>query len=437
MAGLLSTNLCEPCSKSELVYDQLPPVQTAIVDDYTVYCGPKSVIDGDAPLTFEITGSSDDYVDVSSISLRIKVKVLKENGDVLSEKDNVGPVNLFLHSLFSQLDVTLGDTLISQSTNTYAYRSYMTTLLSYAKDAKEGWLSLSGWHTDEAQKFDDPTNAGLKARSKWIQNGVEYEMKGRLHMDLGLQERLVPNGVDIRITLTRNKPSFSFMGFDEGQGNYKINITHAQLEVRKVKLAPKEQLRIENTISKLGARLPIVHTVSKAFSIAQGISTYDLDSLFTGQLPARIVLALVENDAFNGTLKKNAFNFKNFDLSFMVLNVMGKQIPSKPLQPNFGAGHYIDAYETLYTGLSAYGENYDHGIKREDYPNGFCIYAFNLTPDQSSGMSHVNPRRVGTVRATLHFAQALPCTVTLIAYAQFDNVITIDRFRNVIFDYAT
>ena len=43
------------------------------------------------------------------------------------------PVNVLLHSMFSQEDVSLNGTLISSSTNTYPYRSMLETLLSYGE----------------------------------------------------------------------------------------------------------------------------------------------------------------------------------------------------------------------------------------------------------------------------------------------------------------
>jgi len=42
----------------------------------------------------------------------------------------------------------------------------------------------------------------------------------------------------------------------------------------------------------------------------------------------------------------------------------------------------------------------------------------------------------GSVRLALKFAAALAATVTVIAYAEFENVIEVDRDRNVIFDFG-
>jgi len=40
------------------------------------------------------------------------------------------------------------------------------------------------------------------------------------------------------------------------------------------------------------------------------------------------------------------------------------------------------------------------------------------------------------VRLALKFAAALATTITVVAYAEFENVLEVDRDRNVIFDFA-
>jgi len=44
--------------------------------------------------------------------------------------------------------------------------------------------------------------------------------------------------------------------------------------------------------------------------------------------------------------------------------------------------------------------------------------------------------RQGSVRLALKFATALLVTVSVIAYAEFENVIEVDRDRNVVFDFG-
>ena len=75
-------------------------------------------------------GSGDDYLDLANTMLHVQAKVTRADGADLDMADPVGPVNNLLHSLFSQVDVYLKGTLVTPSTNTYAYRAYIETLLS-------------------------------------------------------------------------------------------------------------------------------------------------------------------------------------------------------------------------------------------------------------------------------------------------------------------
>jgi len=43
---------------------------------------------------------------------------------------------------------------------------------------------------------------------------------------------------------------------------------------------------------------------------------------------------------------------------------------------------------------------------------------------------------VNYLRVEIHFAEALTATINVIMYAEFDNVIEIDRNRQVLFDYS-
>jgi hypothetical protein len=71
-----------------------------------------------------------------------------------------------------------------------------------------------------------------------------------------------------------------------------------------------------------------------------------------------------------------------------------------------------------------------------EYPNGYCLYAFDLTPDLCEG-GHFNLLKQGSVRLALRFSEPLAAAVTVIAYAEFENILEINSQRSVVFDYAS
>jgi hypothetical protein len=58
-------------------------------------------------------------------------------------------------------------------------------------------------------------------------------------------------------------------------------------------------------------------------------------------LPKRLVIGCVDSDTLNGTITKIPFDFKHYKINFVALNVDGRQIPAKPLQPDFENAGYI------------------------------------------------------------------------------------------------
>ena len=89
---------------------------------------------------------------------------------------------------------------------------------------------------------------------------------------------------------------------------------------------------------------------------------------------------------------------------------------------------------SLFSGTGKENRDEGNGISRTDFGNGYALYAFDLSADLSENESF-NLARHGTVRIDMTFGAALPHTVTVVAYAEFENIIEIDRNRNVVFDF--
>ena len=85
--------------------------------------------------------------------------------------------------------------------------------------------------------------------------------------------------------------------------------------VRKVKLMPSVFLAHAKTLERSRAKYPIRRVVCKSFTIPQNYLDVSHEKLFSGQLPTRIVIGLVDNRAYNGDRQRNPFNFQHFNLN--------------------------------------------------------------------------------------------------------------------------
>ena len=431
---------CE-CAKSELDLFSVPPTQTSIDSGTFVEYRPISTITDGAPIEFDISSSGDDYIDFANSFIHVKVKIQNANGTDLTDGETVGPVNNLLHSLFSQVDISLNGTLITNSTNTYPYRAYIEDLLSYGSSAKKSQLTAALFYKDEAGKMDkeNPSaadvadqNSGLVKRATFTTKSREVDMVGRIHGDLFFQQRYMLNEVTTRLKLTRSKDSFCLMA--SGTTQYKLKITRAAMMIRKVKVSPSVYLAHAKTLEDGMAKYPIRRVVCKSFTIPTGYLDVSQEKLFSGQLPTRLIVGCVDNRAFNGDLSRNPFNFQHFSLSEISVYLDGQQNGIKPMALDYKNGLYVTSFMDLFRSTGKLNQDEGNDIDRLDFAKGYALYAFDLTPDLTENESF-NLARQGTVRVDLKFATALANTVSVVVFAEFENIIEIDRNRNVVFDF--
>ena len=215
---------------------------------------------------------------------------------------------------------------------------------------------------------------------------------------------------------------------------YKIKILDCKLYVRKVKISPSVFLAHNKALESGNAKYPIRRVVCKTYTIPTGNLDHTQENLFTGQLPTRLVIGCVDNDSFNGRYTKNPYNFKNFDLRQLKVYLDGQQHSLIPIEPNFDANHNITAYSNLFAGTGKLLKDEGTDINRSDFGRGYALYAFDLTADLAEE-GNFNLMKHGNVRVDLKFGTALPNTINVIAYAEFESVLEIDKSRNVIIDY--
>jgi len=135
-------------------------------------------------------------------------------------------------------------------------------------------------------------------------------------------------------------------------------------------------------LERVTAQYPKRRVVCKSFTIFERYRNVNHEKLFSGQLPTRIVIGLVDNTAFNGNRERNPFNFRHFGLSEIGLYLDGQQQHViRPIKRNFRTGEYIKAYNTVFAGTGKLGADEGLIIDRKDYVSGQALYAVDFTAD--------------------------------------------------------
>ena len=485
------------CDKSEIDLFSVPPTQQSLERGRWIDYAPLSSVENtDSLINFLVTGT-DEYIDLSKTILTVTGKIVKDNESVLdgAQQADVAPVNNFLHSLFKQVDVYLSGKQVTPAMGTYAYRSYIETLLNYDVSAKESQFSSALYYKDTATHMDEtgslPSsktidnvtdvagansgskpvltkekvkipvpgkgNQGFAKRSKFIQNSKQFVLSGPIFADIFMTDRLLLNMMDLRVVLNRSSNAFCLMDLS-GASNKpptfpvspKVQFSHVELKIRKVKLDQAVSDGIERMLKQTPALYPIRRVDCKILTVPQNLPSTRQDNIFSGLIPKTFVVGFVTADAAGGVYHKNPYNFAHFGVTSLSLTANGEEIPFKqltlkyPKDPNgtidTTAGEddaldFDEAYNTLFSGTGKIYSNAGLDIDRDDYPGGFALYAFDLTPDMCKCSQYFNTVQRGSLSLALTFqSQLVP--LALVCYGDFENVIRIDAERNAIYDIS-
>ena len=296
----------------------------------------------------------------------MKVQILDSNGKPIGENDVVAPANLFMHSLFSKIELKLnGQQVCSMNNYVYPYRAMLETLLSYGKEAKSSHLECELYYKDTAGAMEDMKeegeNEGFTERYGYCKASKTIDMIGRIHHDMFQEEKLLLNKVDINLILTRLANEFCLLS-DTGK-EYKVVYKEAIFLVDRVTASDHTCSAIEKTLEKGRAKYIVNNIRCKDITIPPGNHSLIEDRLFNGKIPNRVIIVFVDNDAFHGSYKSNPYNFKHMNISEIGLSINGQPVPySEPLKLNFGNdgnGEHMRAYHALFTGTDI--KCADHG----------------------------------------------------------------------------
>ena len=186
-------------------------------------------------------------------------------------------------------------------------------------------------------------------------------------------------------------------------------------------------------LEKVPALYPITHVELKSYTINSGVKSHTIDNISAGNLPKRIVFGLVDGDAFNGDITRNCYNFEHFSLNNVSVTVNGEHLPYSPIDMDFKEGLYNKAYYSLFNGVDRGSLDCGNYITREEYANGYTLFAFDLTPDKANGCNF-NLAKSANLRIVFKFANNLEKPINCIVYMEVENVIEITKERQIVFN---
>jgi len=404
-------------------------------------------------LTFVLPSTSPDYVYLPYSYFKFKVKITKKDGSDIPAAANVGVVNNLFHSLWKSADLYIGRERITRNCDgAYHVKAYFDTLFYTDAESKNSFLQAQGWFPDVGGSFTDysleekANNIGFSERSAFFKLSKEVELTGMLYMDgaydgsLSPSTRFLLSGVGLTIKLTPNDDKLLLLkgGDPVDAEEYRLAITGATFYPCYVKCDSGILIsHNEALVNKQNAIYPFHRSFHRQYQIKNNSTRFSDPDVFSGTTPTVMYLAFTTQTAADGSYETNPFEFTHFNVCQIEVCVGGNRTSIQPLSCNYGDGEYMDAFMSLFPHRRDYA---GLPFNRKSYPNGYCIYRFQLTPptelfgeeDDTSGQEVMSLLKKSNVTLNIQFSPALTEIVNLHVYAKFPDVYEVDLTRRVI-----
>jgi len=432
--GTHVVELSEEMSSGLDIFD-IPKTDTSLMKGKTVYYHLSTAINENNNIfEFLIPSENHEYTMLPLTRLEGQLQISRADNVALGDADVVIPVNSIANTIFSQIEVELNGVQVADlSSPTYHYKSYIETLLTYGKDAKRGSLR-NAFYTKEVPGQEEGLEAAqamYSERRQWLRadNG-KLNFSTPLYIDFFDTHRYLIPGTVMKIKLIKNEDKLCLLSAAAEANTYKIKINKLCLSFRKLTVHDEIVERHNQMLLKEPAKYPIAQSKIRTYTIHQGISATTIANVFNGKLPRTAIIGMVRSDAFNGTINRNPFKFQPFGLNYLSLVVNGTPMPATVFQPNFATREIAREYAHFLDNVGVGNSNEHNDVDLENFVSGSCFFPFDFSPDLCNSY-HSHLSQSGTANLELRFSAELAQNVTLIVFATFNELVTIDNTGRV------
>lgn len=285
----------------------VPPTQTSIDKEVETEYRPISTLDANSTIQFLLTLAEDEYLRLDTLSLNMVLSVCLAKQDNTAVKDDdyksLKTSNYLLNSIIKQLELEVNGHQLVSLPQTYAYRSYLEVLLGHSEEAKKTHLRSSLWCQNAMNE------------NVFKNKNTKVDLHGRLHLDLGFQCKALVWPAEIKLNIFPNKPVF-YLNFAAGL-NAAVNFHEANVFINRGRMTSPLAEAVKKAIAVSPMKYNVTRTEVKHVIAPKGLHDVWIDNLVYGQLPRRMFVFMVENEAFNGHQEKDPFEFKHYNINYI------------------------------------------------------------------------------------------------------------------------
>lgn len=359
--------------------------------------------------------------------------------------------------LFRSFKVTLNGTLISGQSGQYAYKAFFDTILNNDREDGKTLLSSEGWyngldppdgaltanqlditHADFAALSAGEKEVMLNMRTEYVRiREKERTYIFRPYNELFYLSKLLPPGVAINIQISLNSPTFYFL---EYRGNEGVSLTSGNFNAELVLCHVTPMVYLTRSLTqkmmKTNTTFPTVRSEIRSYPLANTTRNFTIDNPFSGRIPNLLIVGMVRADAYNGTNNRHPFLFQKFNLTYCKQFIKGEEYPYSTLMLTRDDTSDVAGYDRFMEATGCKRKRKVNMVQPSEWGHGkgCSLIAFDNTANGERNSRVLNPRLSGSHRLEFLFSANQGANITIILYAEFENILNVTESKAVLYD---
>ena len=167
------------------------------------------------------------------------------------------------------------------------------------------------------------------------------------------------------------------------------------------------------------------------------MTRFDIPNLFQNRIPDRMIVGLLDSRAFNGDVTRDPFCFQKFSLRAIRQMVKGEEYPYEALQinRNNGARDALGYFRFLQAS-GAWYKKQGNMVQQEAWgqDKNCTLFMFDNVANGRADNRTLNPKQAGDLQLILEFGIAPGTNITVLVYAELENMLEIDSNGAVLYN---
>ena len=363
--------------------------------------------------TFEFPTLSEYFLDINSIQLFVKGKLVHKDLSELESGENVYLSNAPLYCLFSSVNLIFGENQEKIVYNDYPYLGLFQMVDKMTDNSRR--MMMTGLVPD------DGSDGRTKIRKDLVSKSNMVMFMGKIFADiLNIDSYLLKN-TPLTLQLVKSHADFYSCAEDDAK-DYNFVIHEINLSITTIMPNMKLSLALEKQMQTTDAIYNFDHLILKKFYIPDNTYSYDIKRLWSGKLPRRFAFSTITQRSYQGSKGDDPMKFHLSNIKKITLKVNEIDIEAINLEEaSFLSYHKM--LQFLQSGDQTF-------ITKGIYEHSLTFLCFDLNVLCDNNMSCVNELvPSGTLSIEISFKSSTPDPLILLMFSFNDAHLQIDNKR--------